>query len=150
VRRLALLLDTTAAQPVLRVHLRIGERAAHAIAAQLDKRAHAQVISTVRRLLGPAARQALAQRLGKLRALDTPTPVPAERRQAMAEALAEAMLTALSKELPAAGTALGEAARDPAPGITVTFAFPYPDLATLRDGAPGAPTVTIRPGQRRD
>lgn len=150
VRRLALLWDTSAAQPVLRVHLRIGERAAHAIAAQLDKRAHAQVISTVRRLLGPAARQALAQRLGKLRALNTPTPVPAERRQAIAEALAEAMLTALSKELPAAGAALGEAARDPAPGITVTFAFPYPDVATLRDGAPGTPTVTIRPGQRRD
>jgi hypothetical protein len=149
IRRLALRLDLSNGTPVLRVHLRIGERAAHTIATQLDQRAQLQVVATLRRLLGPAARLALAQRLSRLRTLNTPDPLPEERRRALAETLAEAMLTTAAKELPSAAAALAGAARDPAAGITLTFAFPYPDRAALT-GDPGAPTLSIRPGLHRD
>jgi hypothetical protein len=146
VRRLALHLDLTATKPVLRVHLRIGERAAHAIAAQLDQRAVAQVVATMRRLLAPEARRAMAHRLGRLRGLATPQPPTATWLQALAEALAEAMLTTLANELPAAAPALAKAAQDPAAGMTLTFSFAFNDRAELLAGKPGAPTLTIRPG----
>jgi hypothetical protein len=150
VRRIALRVDMSAAQPVLRVHLRIGERGAHTMAGQLAQQAHTQVIATLRALLGPAARRGIAARLGRSRALNSPQPVPADRRTAMAETVAEAMLTAIAKQLPAAGATLAGAARDPTTGITLTFAFPYPDRAALLGGTPGEPTLTIRPGYRRD
>jgi hypothetical protein len=146
VRRIGLHLDLTSTKPVLRVHLRIGERAAHAIAAQLDQRALAQVIATMRRLLGPDARMAIAHRLGRMRGLASPQPPRAEWQRTMAETLAEAMLTALAMELPGAGPALAKAAQDPASGLTLTFAFPFNDRAELLAGKPGPPTLTIRPG----
>ncbi|MGY4648559.1 hypothetical protein [Mycobacterium sp. URHB0021] len=150
VRRIALRVDMNGAQPVLRVHLRIGERASHTMAGQLAQQAHTQVIATLRALLGPAARRGIAVRLGRSRALNTPERVPEDRRKAMAEKVAEAMLTAIAKELPAAGATLASAAKDPATGITLTFAFPYPDRAALLGGAPGGPTLTIHPGYRHD
>jgi hypothetical protein len=150
VRRIALRVDMSGAQLVLRVHLRIGERAAHTMAGQLAQQAHTQVIATVRALLGPAARRGISVRLGRSRALNSPERVPEDRRKAMAEKVAEAMLTAIAKELPAAGATLASAAKDPATGITLTFAFPYPDRAALLGGTPGEPTLTIRPGYRHD
>ena len=77
VRRIALRVDMSAAQPVLRIHLRIGERAAHTMAGQLAQQAHTQVIATLRALLGSAARRGIAARLGRSRALNSPEPVPA-------------------------------------------------------------------------
>ena len=150
VRRIALRVDMSGAQPVLRVHLRIGERAAHTMAGQLAQQAHTQVIATLRALLGPAARRGIAVRLGRSRTLNSPERVPEDRRKAMAETVAEAMLTAIAKELPAAGATLASAAKDPATGISLTFAFPYPDRAALLGGTPGEPTLTIRPGYRHD
>jgi hypothetical protein len=150
VRRLRLRLDMSTSTPVLRVHLRIGERLAHTIAAQLDQRAHAQVVATLRRLLGDNARRAMATRLARLRALNTPTPLPEDRRRALAETVAEAMITTVSKELPAAGAALTKAAQDPATGLTLTFAFPLTGGANLQAATPGTPTLTIRPGYRHD
>lgn len=146
-RRLGVRLVLDAAQPVLRVHLRIGERAAHTIAGLLDQNAHAQVVATVRQLLGPNARKALADRLARLAALSQSTP---EQRKTMADAVAEAMLAALAKELPQVGATLAQAAKDPATGITVTFAVPFADKAALLAGTPGTPTVTIRPGYHGD
>jgi len=148
VRRIGLHLDLTSAKPVLRVHLRIGERAAHAIASQLDHRAVAQVVATMRRLLGPEARHAMAHRLGRLRGLTTPQSPAASWLQDMADALAEAMLTTLAKELPAVASVLAQAAQDPAAGMTLTFSFAFQDRADLLAGTPHAPTLTIRPGFR--
>jgi hypothetical protein len=150
VRRIALRVDMSGAQPVLRVHLRIGERAAHTMAGQLAQQAHTQVIATLRALLGPAARRGIVVRLGRSRALNSPERVPEDRRKAMAETVAEAMLTAIAKQLPAAGATLASAAKDPATGISLTFAFTYPDRAALLGGTPGEPTLTIRPGYRND
>ncbi|MBM7784421.1 hypothetical protein [Tenggerimyces flavus] len=146
-RRIGLRLVLDAAQPVLRVHLRIGERAAHAIAGQLEQNAHAQVVATVRQLLGPNARKSLAERLARPTALRQSTP---DQRKAMADAVAEAMLAALAKELPQAGATLAQAAKDPASGITITFAVPFADQAALQAATPGTPTVTIRPGHHSD
>jgi hypothetical protein len=146
VRRLSLHLDVTGTKPVLRVHLRIGEHAAHTIATQLDQRAVAQVVATMRRLLGPEARRAMAHRLGRLRGLATPPSPAATALQALADALAEAMLTSLANELPAAAPALAKAAQDPATGMTLTFAFTVNDRAELLAAKPGTPALTIRPG----
>ncbi|PZF83258.1 hypothetical protein [Jiangella anatolica] len=148
VRRLAVRVDLSGPAPRLRVHLRIGERTAHALATQLDRRAHTQVVAAVRRLLGSPARDWLTQRLGRSRALNTPRPMPPERRRALAEALAEGMTTALAKELPAAGPTLARAAQDPAAGLTLTFTFPFAGRAALEAGTPGTPVLAIRPGLR--
>ncbi|WP_053205403.1 hypothetical protein [Jiangella muralis] len=148
VRRLAVRVDLSGPAPRLRVHLRIGERMAHTLAAQLDRRAHTQVIAAVRRLLGPPARDWLTQRLGRSRALNAPRPMPPERRRALAEALAEGMITALAKELPAAGPTLAGAAQDPAAGLTLTFTFPFAGRDALAAGTPGTPVLAIRPGLR--
>ncbi len=150
VRRFGVRVVLTGPSPVLRVHLRVGERSAHAIAGQLDQHQHTQVVAGIRELLGAGARRALADRLGRVRGLNTPTPMPAERRQALAEALAESMITAVAKELPAAATAIATAAKDPARGITLTFAYSFPDRAAVLGSPPGAPTLTIRPGFRHD
>jgi hypothetical protein len=150
VRRFRLLLDTTSGAPVLRLHLHLGEQAAHTLAGQLGQKAHTQVVATFRRMLGPGARNALARRLTRLRALATPAPLTPQRAQVIADGVAEAMITAVAKELPAAAAALTTAAQDPASGLTLTFAFAYTNLAAVRDGAPGAPSLTIRPGTHRD
>jgi hypothetical protein len=155
VRRFAVRLDVTRPQPMLRIHLRIGERLAHHLAAQLDQHAPTQVVATFRRLLGVPARMALARRLARLRALtslggpDAPGP-DTSRRTRMAAAMAEAMTTAVAKAFPGAGAELARAARDPASGLTLTFAFPFKDRAALAAGAPGEPTLVIRPGHHHD
>lgn len=148
VRRLAVRVDLSGPAPRLRMHLRIGERMAHSLAAQLDRRAHTQVVAAVRRLLGPPVRDWLARRLGRSRALNAPRPMPPERRRALAEALAEGMITALAKELPAAGPTLAGAAQDPAAGLTLTFTFPFASRDALAAGTPGTPVLAIRPGLR--
>jgi len=150
VRRFGVRVVLTGPSPVLRVHLRVGERSAHAIAGQLDQHQHTQVVAGIRELLGAGARRALADRLGRVRGLNTPTPMPAERRHALAEALAESMITAVAKELPGAAAAIATAAKDPARGITVTFGYSFPDRAAVLGSPPGAPTLTIRPGFRHD
>jgi hypothetical protein len=152
VRRFALRLDATGAHPVLRVHLRIGERLAHQLAAQLDQRAPTQVVATFRRLLDAPGRVALGRRLARLRALTSPGApgLDAPGRTRMAATLAEAMITAVAKAFPGAGTELARAARDPASGLTITFAFPFKDRAALVAGAPGEPTLVIRPGYHHD
>jgi hypothetical protein len=60
------------------------------------------------------------------------------------------MLTAVAKELPSAAAALAGAARDPAPGLTLTFVYTFADRGAVGAGTPEGPTLSIRPGQRRD
>ena len=61
--RFTVRLDTTAAAPVLRLHLRLSERESHEAAAALGRKAYAQVIAQLRGVTGPAFRTALATRL---------------------------------------------------------------------------------------
>ena len=46
--------------------------------------------------------------------------------------------------------ALLAAIKDPAPGITLTFVFPFADKAALEGSQPAEPTMTIRPGRHHD
>jgi hypothetical protein len=57
------------------------------------------------------------------------------------------MVTAVAKQLPAATATLAQAAKDPAPGITLSYTFPFAGRAALTAAEPGAVTLSIRPGQ---
>ena len=146
----ALRLDLTAPQPVLQLNLLIGERETHHLAAQLERRRLVQVVSMIRQRLDGAALEAMGHRLEQLLAKHGIAATPGAG-QRLAERLADGMLRAVSQQLPAAAPALAQAARDPAPGATLTFTFAFADRAAMAAGTPaGDPTVTIRPGLHRD
>jgi hypothetical protein len=150
-RRFLVRLDVGGPKPVLRVHLRLGEREAYVVAERLAAKAHAQVVAMVRALLGPFMQRRLAIRLVR-QARRTGAPLPHERAQALAAHLAETMIATVAKQLSAAGAAaaLANAARDPASGLTLTFAYQFADRAAIAAGKPDEPTLTIRPGFQRD
>lgn len=142
-------LDLSSPRPVLAVHLRLGERDTHAIAAHLERRRLVQVVSEIRRLVDPAMRRALALRLERMLGRHGVTPASgALPRQA--QRLADAMLRAVSGQLPAAAATLARAARDPADGATLTFGFTFGDKAAIATAPPGEASLTIQPGYRRD
>ncbi|MEV6847951.1 hypothetical protein [Actinoplanes sp. NPDC051411] len=147
-RLFGLALDLTSPQPVLRVHLRIGEREAHLLAGHLDQQQMVQVVSTVRAIVGPAAQQRLGERLERLLTKHG-MPQAAGGGRKLSGQLADAIVGAVSAQLPAAAATLSRAAKDPAAGITLTFAFAYPDRAAIGTAAPAGPTLTIRPGLHR-
>ena len=145
----ALRLDLAGAQPELKLHLRVGERTAHLLVGQLEKQQHVQVVATLRALVGPPVRQALATRLHRLytrRGLTLAEGAGAR----VADALAEAVGRAVAKQLPAAAAALATAAKDPAPGVTLTFSFTFADRAALERGEVGDPALSIVAGDHRD
>ena len=145
-----LLFDLSAPQPVLRLNLTLSERDAHELAAHLQRRHLVQVVSIVRRLLGPAALAALERRIHRLLAKHNLTAA-AGAVPRLAQLLADGVLRAVSDKLPAAAAELAKAAQDPASGATLTFTFGFADRAALVAGTPASdPTVTIRPGRHRD
>jgi hypothetical protein len=100
--------------------------------------------------MGPAFRAGLAARLSRQLPAKAGAPVPPDRPAALAEKVAESMLALLSAKLPESATALGQAARDAAKGVTLSFEYRFPDKAALVTGDPAAPAMTIRPGWHRD
>ncbi|MGH4006978.1 MAG: hypothetical protein ACRDTH_02200 [Pseudonocardiaceae bacterium] len=145
----ALRLDLTAAKPELRVHLRVSERIAHQLVEHLEKQRLVQVVATIRKLVGAPVQQALASRLQRLltkRGITLPEGAGAH----LSAALAEAIARAVAKQLPAAAATLTTAAKDPAPGVTLTFGFSFEDREAIGRGEPGDPTLTIRSGVHRD
>jgi len=138
--------DLAAAQPIIRVHLRFSEVLALRLSTLLARRGKVQVVALIRSRFGPARRARLAEVLG-MRLGPSLTPA---RRQALANQMAEAMITTLAKELPQAAAALTSAVRDPARGITLTFAFTFPSKDAIASGTPAAPQLSIRPGWHRD
>jgi hypothetical protein len=149
-KRFSVRLDVSAASPVLRLHLRMSEREAHEISSALAKKAHTQVIAHMRQCVGAAFRTALTARLARRLAEKAGSPVPPDRPAALAEKIADGLLTVVSARLPESATALAQAARDAARGLTLTFEFKFTDKAALVTGDPAAPTLTIRPGWHRD
>lgn len=147
--RFALRLDLTAAKPELRVHLRISERSAHLLVGHLEKQRLVQVVAAIRKLIGAPVQQALATRLQRLLTKRGITLAEGISTR-LSAALAEAIVRAVAKQLPAAAATLTTAAKDPAPGVTLTFAFPFDDREALGRGEPGEPTLTIRSGIHRD
>jgi hypothetical protein len=152
VHRFAVRLDLTGQQPVLRVHLRIGERTAHALVGQASpagQRTTTAMVATFRQLLGPAARDALARRLRRVRSFAS-RDVDQAVWGRMATSMAEAMTTAVAQAMPAVAAELMRAAQDPATGLTVTFTFAFADRAAIPGGALRPPTLVVRPGHHHD
>jgi len=145
----ALRLDLTADKPSLRVHLCISERNAHLLVGHLEHQRHVQVVALVRGLVGGPMRQAVAERLKRLLARREITLAEGGGAR-LADGLAEGVVRAVAKQLPAAAAALRTAAKDPAPGVTLTFAFPFASLDAIGRGEPGEPALTIRSGHHRD
>ncbi|WP_374456919.1 hypothetical protein [Nocardioides sp.] len=148
--RIALRLRPQLARPELRVHVRIGERTAHRLAGLLERQEQTEVVATVNRLLGPRVQEAAAARLPRMLGRATRSTVAPARGHALAAHLIEAMKSALAKELPTQAAAMATAAKDPAPGLTMTFVFAFADAAALASGLPGAPALTIRAGRHSD
>jgi hypothetical protein len=142
-------LDLTAARPALRIHLHVSERNAHQLIEHLAKQRHAQVVALIRESVGEPIRQAMTVRLRRAltkRGITLAEGAPAR----ITNHLAEAILRAVAKQLPDAAAALSTAARDPAPGVTLSFGFTFADRAAMGRGETGDPTLTIRPGVHRD
>lgn len=146
-KRFVLGLDASGAAPVLRLHVRLSERDAHAAAEAVAKGQPTTVIANLKQIMGPAFEVALGRRLERHLAAKAGAPVPPGRPAALAKAIAEGAMTAVGAGLPGAGPRLAEAAKDPKPGITLTFDFRFSDKAALLSGTPGAPTMTIRGGR---
>ena len=148
--RIALRLDTSAAQPELRVHLRLGERSAHLLSGHLAKQALPDALGVARRLLTAPVRQRLAVRLTHHLGRAGGAPLPPDRGPKLAAQLTEALLAALSGQMPTRAAELEAAAKDPKPGLTLSFGFRFADKAALATGEPEAPRLDIRPGWHRD
>jgi hypothetical protein len=148
--RIIIRLDATAAQPALRLHLRLGERSAHLLSGHLAKNALPDALGVIRRLVGPTTRQSVAVRLARHLAKATGAAVPTTRGDELAGQVIESMLAVLSEQLPTKAAEFAAAAKDPAPGLTLTFEFRFADKAALMTGKPEPPSLTIRPGQHRD
>ncbi|MFC7531764.1 hypothetical protein [Actinoplanes sp. GCM10030250] len=148
--RLVVRLDGAAAQPALRLHLRLGERSSGVLAGHLTRQAYPDALGAVTKLVGPVVRRHLAGKLVlRLRRAVGAAVAPA-RGEALANHLVESMLRALSAQLPGSAAAILAAIKDPAAGITLTFAFTFADRQALQSGEPGEPTMTVRPGPHHD
>ena len=148
--RIALRLRPQLARPELRVHLRIGERTSHRLAGLLERQEQTEVVATIGRLLGRQVQDAAATRLPRMLGRATRSTIAPARGQALAGHVVEAMKASLAKELPTQAAAMATAAKDPAPGLTLTFVFAFADTGALASHMPGAPTLTIRPGRHSD
>jgi hypothetical protein len=73
-----------------------------------------------------------------------------EQAKVLAVAVGERMVAAIAAQLRTLGPSLATAARDPAPGLTITFEFGFADRAALTAGHPDAPAITVRPGRHHD
>jgi hypothetical protein len=148
--RTVIRLDAAQPQPTLRVHLRLGERASHILADQLSRQALPDALAVIRRVLSPAVRQSLADRLVRHISRASAVAVTAARGTELAAHLVDAMMAAVSQQLPAKAAELEAAAKDPAPGVTLTFGFRFADKPALTNGQPEAPSLAIRAGMHRD
>lgn len=148
--RLVVRLETAAAQPAIRLHLRLGERSSGILAGHLARQAYPDALAGVTRLVGPVVRRHLARRLLlQLRRGLGNTVTPA-RAESLGNHLVESMLRVLAAQLQGSAPAILAAIKDPAPGITLTFAATFADRAALASGEPGEPTMTIRAGRHHD
>jgi hypothetical protein len=147
-RRMVLHLLLAAGRPTLHLHLHLSEREAHRIGELLEARADVRLVAAFRSLVrGVVA--ALPERLVRRAARIPGLTLGVEQAQRLAAAIGERMVTAVAAQLRGLGPALATATRDPAPGVTLTFAFGFADPSALAAGRPDVPVVTVRPGRAR-
>ena len=149
-RRLLVRLLLTGPRPVLRVHLRLGERSSHRIGELVAQRADVRLVAGFRALILGVAQRSLPTRLVRQFQRTPGVALSAEQAQSVAAALGERMVAAISAQLRTLGPSLATAARDPKAGMTLTFEFGFADRAALAAGRADAPTITVRPGRHHD
>jgi hypothetical protein len=149
-RRLLVRLLLTGPRPVLRVHLRLGERSSHRIGELVAQRADVRLVAGFRTLILGVAQRSLPTRLARQFQRTPGVALSAEQAQSVAAALGERMVAAISAQLRTLGPSLAAAARDPKAGMTLTFEFGFADRAALTAGRADAPTITVRPGRHHD
>jgi len=140
----------TGPRPVLRVHLRLGERSSHRIGELVAQRADVRLVAGFRALILGVAQRSLPTRLVRQFQRTPGVALSAEQAQSVAAALGERMVAAISAQLRTLGPSLAAAARDPKAGMTLTFEFGFADRAALAAGRADAPTITVRPGHHHD
>jgi hypothetical protein len=149
-KRLLVRLLLTGPRPVLRVHLRLGERSSHRIGELVAQRADVRLVAGFRALILGVAQRSLPTRLVRQFQRTPGLALSAEQAQSVAAALGERMVAAISAQLRTLGPSLAAAARDPKAGMTLTFEFGFADRAALAAGRADAPTITVRPGRHHD
>lgn len=149
-KRVLVRLVLTGPRPVVRVHLRLGEREAHRVGELLAAAAEVRVVAAFRSLILGMAQRSLPGRLTRQARRTPGAALSQEQATALAAAIGERMVAAVAAQLRPMAPMLAAAARDPAPGVTLTFEFGFADRSALTAGRPNAPTVTVRPGRRHD
>lgn len=149
-KRMVVRLDMTGPRPVLRVHLRLGERKAHRVGELLAQRADVQLVAGFRSMILGLAQRSLPERIARQSQRTPGAALTMDQARVVAAAVGERMVAAISAQLRTLAPSLAAAARDPEEGVTVTFELAFADWAALVAGRPDAPTITLRPGRRRD
>jgi hypothetical protein len=149
-KRVLVRLLLTGPRPVLRVHLRLGERSAHRIGELVAQRADVGLVAGFRSLILGVAQRSLPVRIARQFQRAPGAALSTEQARAIAAALGEQMVAAISAQLRTLGPSLAAAARDPKAGMTLTFEFGFADRAALAAGRADAPTITVRPGRHHD
>jgi hypothetical protein len=145
----SLRLDLGPVQPTLRLHLRLGERRAQAISEHVQHQRHREIVTVIQSIASPSFRSAVEQRLHLLFERRQMALSPGQVRT-LANQLLDGLITAVGSQLPALGGALALAAKDPAPGLTVTAVYQFSSKQAIGTSAPAAPTLTVRPGRHHD
>jgi hypothetical protein len=140
----------TGPRPVLRVHLRLGERKAHRVGELLAQQADVQLVAGFRSMILGLAQRSLPERIARQSQRTPGAALTMEQARVVAAAVGERMVAAISAQLRTLAPSLAAAARDPEEGVTLTFELGFADRAALVAGRPDAPTITVRPGRRRD
>jgi hypothetical protein len=142
-------LDLGGPQPVMRLHVWVGERRAHTMVEHLLKRQHREVVAAFKAVTGDPMRLVVARRLGAMlrrRGLSREEVAIA----ALTSQLFDGLLASIAKQLPGLAGVLGTAAKDPARGLTVTATFSFPSKEAIGKGIANSPTLTVHPGRHRD
>ncbi|MHA7209547.1 hypothetical protein [Arthrobacter sp. MDT1-65] len=145
---LSVRLDLTAPKPVLTVRVMLGERRAHLVATQLDRREYVPVIATFQKWIRGPMRPVLGRRLFRVLTRRGVTVTNAATTR-QADRLVDAVAQAFSAGIVPAAARLAAAAKDPRAGVTVAFAFTFPSRDAIITGHPGKPVMSVTAGWHR-
>lgn len=142
-------LDLAGAEPTVRLDLLVGERRAIEIVEKLgDGQQPSEALALFTRMTEGPVRSVIARRL---RAMFTKRQLTVEEgaSQALSDRLFDGLVAALGAQIQQLAPSLGSAAKDPAPGLTITATFRFASKEALTTGEPEPPTLTVRPGRHR-
>jgi hypothetical protein len=147
-KRLHVEFDASPRTPAIRVHLHLSEREAQQLAERLGRRdlpgAVAWLKHRYHRALPGVLTARLVARGGQLLGAAPSNQLASD----LALRMTEGVTQALSHHLGRHHHELTEAARNPAQGLTLSFAFTV-DPAELARGQVRRPRITVKPGQSR-